>query len=98
MRLLIKKLQKEIIVHQSDYTIFRIYYIYLVIIIITFNVIIAENQMTIQVQRLHSIVMTWNYLTLKKNKIQTMNLYTEWMVFKFEDQKPVLQEIGVDFL
>jgi len=54
--------------------------------------------MTIQVQLLHFIVMMLNCLILKKNKIQIMNLYIEWMVFKFEDQKPVLPEIGVDFL
>jgi len=59
----------------------------------------SENQtIVIQVQLLHFIVMTWNYSILKKNKIQIMNLYTEWMVFKFEDQKHVLLEIDVDFL
>lgn len=58
-----------------------------------------ENQMTvIQVQLLHYIVMMWNCSILKINKIRTLNLYIELMVFKFEDQKPVLLEIGVDFL
>lgn len=27
-----------------------------------------------------------------------MSLFIEWMVFKSEDQKPVLQEIDADFL
>lgn len=66
------------------------------IIIIIFFI---ENQTTvIQVQLLHFIVMMLNCSVLKKNKIQIMSLYIEWILFKFEDQKLVLQEIDVDFL
>lgn len=59
----------------------------------------TENQMRIiQMLLSHCIVMTWNCSVIKKNKILTPNPFIEWMVFKFEDQKPVLQEIGADFL